>query len=257
MDILRKELNSIYESQHLDCETLDTDTVEELKRQIETLVAIDGGCAVITDASCDSCYIYYGRVGRMMGIADNPDTLCEFNSSDEDMVYCRIHPEDLVDKRMLEYEFFKMIDRLDVGNKTAYKATCRIRMMDREARYIYIANSTQVIRLSPGGRMWLILCRYDLAPLQDARTGISPCIVNNSTGEVVPVSFHGSRDHVLTDREKEILCLIQGGKLSKQIAAMLGISVHTVNRHRQNIIGKLSVSNIVEAIAAANAMRLL
>ena len=51
--------------------------------------------------------------------------------------------------------------------------------------------------------------------------------------------------------------LIQQGRASKQIAAALGISVNTVNRHRQNIISKLSVGNSVEAITAAKAMRLL
>ena len=53
------------------------------------------------------------------------------------------------------------------------------------------------------------------------------------------------------------LHLIREGKASKQIAAILGISVNTVNRHRQNIIEKLSVGNSIEAITAATAMKLL
>jgi DNA-binding CsgD family transcriptional regulator len=61
----------------------------------------------------------------------------------------------------------------------------------------------------------------------------------------------------LTDREKEILLLIKEGKLSKQIAEILGISIHTVNRHRQNILERLSVGNSVEALTAAISMRLL
>ena len=65
------------------------------------------------------------------------------------------------------------------------------------------------------------------------------------------------RPHILTSREKEILSLIREGKPSKQIAALLGISIHTVSRHRQNIIEKLSVGNTVEAIMAASLMKLM
>ena len=65
------------------------------------------------------------------------------------------------------------------------------------------------------------------------------------------------RQNLLTDREKEILRLIKDGKSSKMIAGELGISINTVNRHRQNILEKLSVANSFEAISAAESMRLL
>lgn len=120
-----------------------------------------------------------------------------------------------------------------------------------------VSNSTQVIQSSPGGKIWLILCCYDLAPDQQQCDGISPRIVNNSTGEIISIPADERRKNVLTQREKEILRLIQQGKPSKQIASQLNISIHTVNRHRQNIIGKLSVGNTVEAIMAATMMRLL
>ena len=70
-------------------------------------------------------------------------------------------------------------------------------------------------------------------------------------------SFSDRRSHILTDREKEILLLIKEGKLSKQIADILEISIHTVNRHRQNILEKLSVGNSIEAVMAAESMRLI
>jgi DNA-binding NarL/FixJ family response regulator len=52
----------------------------------------------------------------------------------------------------------------------------------------------------------------------------------------------GSLDDSLTPREKEILDLIAEGKSSKLIAESLFISVHTVNRHRANIMNKLNLS---------------
>ena len=45
--------------------------------------------------------------------------------------------------------------------------------------------------------------------------------------------------------------------MSKEIAVRLGISVNTVNRHRQNILEKLSVDTSIEALNAAQAMGVL
>lgn len=257
MDILRKEINSIYYSQSLDRESLDAAEVEACKRLAEGYVGVNGACSVITDASCDRCYLFAGRFGSLMGLTDAPELYQEVDSSDEDIIYNRLHPEDLVEKRMLEYEYFKFVDKLNAEDKTRYKGVCRIRIRNRAGDYIFLDNSVQIMRPSPAGKIWLILCCYDLSPRQDAGNGIEPRIVNNLTGEIISLSLSAQKDRILTEREKEILLLIKDGKLSKQIAGILNISIHTVNRHRQNIIEKLCVANSVEAVAAASAMKLL
>lgn len=256
MDILRKELDGIYSAQRLGEENLPPGDVETVKKMAEGVVMVKNGCAVVTDASCDRCHVYPGAFGGLMGFADSRHVL-EFDSSDEDLIYNLIHPEDLVDKRFLEYEFFMLADSVTPDDKLSYRATCRLRMKDPEGKYRYVDNSTQVIRLSPAGKIWLILCLYDLSSNQNAESGISPCIVNAKSGEIKALSFDAKRSRLLSEREKEILLLIKDGKPSKQIADILGISVHTVNRHRQNIIAKLSVGNSIEAITAASAMKLL
>jgi DNA-binding NarL/FixJ family response regulator len=45
----------------------------------------------------------------------------------------------------------------------------------------------------------------------------------------------------LTSREVEILQLVAEGKANKQTAAELGISIKTVEKHRQNLMGKLDI----------------
>jgi DNA-binding NarL/FixJ family response regulator len=45
----------------------------------------------------------------------------------------------------------------------------------------------------------------------------------------------------LTPRESEVLQLIAEGKANKQTAAELGISIKTVEKHRQNLMDKLNV----------------
>ncbi|MDE7426448.1 MAG: LuxR C-terminal-related transcriptional regulator [Muribaculaceae bacterium] len=257
MDVLRKELNLIYESQHLEKENLDSTLIEKAKREARILADIGLGCAVITDASCDRCYIFSNTLCALLGLTDRVKSESQSDSSDEDEIYMRMHPEDLVEKRMLEYEFFKFVNTLPPEKKMSCKATCCIRIKDRNGEYRYINNSTQLVQLSPSGMMWLILCCYNLSPVKTTGSGIEPRIINCLSGEITPLSFYDRRNTILSQREKEIMLLIQEGKLSKQIAAELGISINTVNRHRQNIIEKLSVSNSIEAITAAKAMNLL
>jgi DNA-binding NarL/FixJ family response regulator len=45
----------------------------------------------------------------------------------------------------------------------------------------------------------------------------------------------------LSSREREVLALIAEGGTNKSIAAKLGISVHTVNAHRVNLMAKLDL----------------
>lgn len=257
MDILRKELNGIYNSQELDKEVLNQADIERCKALANGYIGVGNGCTVVTDASCDRCYLYVGSLGTLLGITDSFPVFKELASSDEDVIYNKMHPEDLADKRMLEYEFFKYVDTMSGVEKLHYQATCRIRIKNAKGDYIIVDNSTQVICPSPKGKIWLILCCYSLSSNQSSNGSISPVIKNNHTGEFKEFSFIDRRRHILTKREKEILMLIKDGKLSKQIADLLEISVHTVNRHRQNILEKLSVGNSIEAIMAAESMRLI
>jgi DNA-binding NarL/FixJ family response regulator len=50
----------------------------------------------------------------------------------------------------------------------------------------------------------------------------------------------------LSVREKEVLQLIAEGKSTKEIAATLSLSVHTINRHRVRIMDKLNMRTVAE-----------
>lgn len=50
----------------------------------------------------------------------------------------------------------------------------------------------------------------------------------------------------LSPRENEVLKLLVGGKTTKRIASRLNISPTTVDFHRNNILGKMCVENLVE-----------
>ncbi|WP_325162371.1 LuxR C-terminal-related transcriptional regulator [Actinophytocola sp.] len=56
--------------------------------------------------------------------------------------------------------------------------------------------------------------------------------------------------HALTERELQVLYLVSAAYPSKQVAAELGISLHTVEIHKQRIFAKLDVHNQAHAVAA-------
>jgi len=56
---------------------------------------------------------------------------------------------------------------------------------------------------------------------------------------------------VLTPRETEVLKLIAEGKANKEIADALYVSVHTVERHRANIMGKLNLKKTADLVRYA------
>jgi DNA-binding NarL/FixJ family response regulator len=73
-----------------------------------------------------------------------------------------------------------------------------------------------------------------------------PSAVTTLVRDFVERGGAGEQFDVLTPRELEVLKLIAEAKTSKDIAAMLYISVKTVDRHRQNILDKLGMRDRVE-----------
>ena len=53
---------------------------------------------------------------------------------------------------------------------------------------------------------------------------------------------------IFTDREKQVLDLMAEGKLVKEIAAGLDVTVHAIKKHIKNIYLKMHVQNKVEAV---------
>jgi two-component system response regulator FixJ len=57
-------------------------------------------------------------------------------------------------------------------------------------------------------------------------------------------------DHLelLSPREREVLSMVVGGKPTKQIASILGLSHKTVDNHRANILEKMGAGGVVDLV---------
>lgn len=63
--------------------------------------------------------------------------------------------------------------------------------------------------------------------------------------------------HLLTDREREVLQLLAEGRSNKEVAAVLGVGVSTVETHRANLMQKLSLRNTAEIVLHAVRKRVI
>jgi DNA-binding NarL/FixJ family response regulator len=90
--------------------------------------------------------------------------------------------------------------------------------------------------------------------IQKGEIYMSPLIVPHITEFYVQSHKKNGRSELLTARETEVLKLIAEGKTSKEISALLGLSIRTVDNHRGNILRKLNVSKSVDLVRHAMSM---
>lgn len=57
--------------------------------------------------------------------------------------------------------------------------------------------------------------------------------------------------HLLTDREKEVIQLLAEGKSNKDVAALLNLSLYTVETHRAHLMQKLKLHSTAEIVLYA------
>ncbi|MDM1293010.1 helix-turn-helix transcriptional regulator [Sphingobacterium sp. N143] len=140
---------------------------------------------------------------------------------------------------------------LPLKERFHYQANSLLRMEGKNGENLMMLH--QIIYLDAPGEKFpqLALCCYTLCPDMEEATGSKNYIFNQLTGTSYSLSKQKSRK-VISTREKEILTCIQVGMISKDIAAKLGLSINTVNRHRQNILQKLGVRNSHEAVREFN-----
>jgi DNA-binding NarL/FixJ family response regulator len=86
--------------------------------------------------------------------------------------------------------------------------------------------------------------------IREAKKGnafFSPPVARRLMDQCREVARSGSarsNTDALTSREREVLQLIAEGKVNKQIAAELGISIKTVARHRQQLMNRLGIHDV-------------
>lgn len=222
------------------------DELDVCRQQAKNLVAIEGNIAVLSDFQADISYIYVGGFGRLFGLEPGESTI---DSAFEEGVFEKIHPDDLLERHILELSFFEMQKRIPSQERQAFSTYCRLRVQNSSGVYVQVIHRTIYLRSFHNGSIWLALCLYSPDTTGGVGQGIDGRVVNAVTGEVIRFERYAQFGKgLISRREMEVLQHLANGMNSGQIAALMHLSVYTVRRHRQNLITKLKVSNTSEAI---------
>ena len=169
----------------------------------------------------------------------------DIQASDELNIEKLVHPDDLEVVRRIDKKVWEFLDTLPEEEKLTYKYIYEMRVLDRR-KYVRMIYQMRILAFKDDNFLGMGI--IDLAPEQSSNTSVRFQIKNCLTDEIVPFAIETATDALLTPREREILALAKEGMFSKEISEKLNISIHTVNRHRQNILEKLQVDNMIEAI---------
>lgn len=242
MDIHERELKRLLTSQAYHPHKR-LDVLERRKFFAQSYAETENGIAVLSDFQENISYIYSGALGRQIGLSK---PFMQVGSAFEEEVFSCILPEELLERHVLELRFFHFQKILPAFERPYYNMVCPIHFRIPGKGNIPVLHRTYYLESLPEDSIWLGLCLY--TPFIETGNADGQ-IIDNRTGEVLlPETYIPLDRQMLSSRETEVLTLLAKGLSSKQIADALCISVHTVYRHRQNILGALQVNNTAAAV---------
>lgn len=218
---------------------------ERDRMMLQQMEKITGSCAFVVDVyKCRYSYASSNFADLLGYDRHKIDTV----QKQGDYLESRIHPDDLAQLKSMQIYLSRYIYNLPPEERNNYKNIFTYRILNARHEYINVTGKHQVLKTSGNGKAWLILGITDISPNQNPINGIGCTVLNLKSEDIFSPDCLNESKPQLTCRETEILQLIKNGFLSKEIAHRLGISIHTVNIHRQNILRKLNVQNSIEAI---------
>ena len=253
----RKLLDKVFSAQNYAAHSHDRSSLQQLSESYRVLAQgyaqVENAIAVLSDLKSRKSDVYYGGFSRMLRLGDcGKDT--RLSTIWEEEIFRIVHPDDLQSKMLQELRFYQYVKQLPSGQCSRFYLAACLRMRSRTDAYLHALHRLYYIPLPGCDALWMALCLYTPLP---ASFPEGCFIVDSVTGQTTPLEAGASGMALLSDRERQVLVLIDRGLTSKQIAAQLSISQHTVSRHRQEILAKLRVRNSIEACRIAKQLKLL
>lgn len=177
------------------------------------------------------------------------DTDGEQNISLE-MHYQRIHPDDLPFVLETDNMLFQFFSEMVFDEKKDYKLVYDFRTKNADGFYVRYIHQSIPLEQDKNGKIWLTLVISHPISERAPNEKSQRRLINMKTGELHLFNkIDGNNSGViLTKREKEVLVLVGRGYDSYNIADKMGISINTVNNHRQNILRKTRTENATQAV---------
>ena len=224
-------------------------SADECRRMAACYARTEGVIAVLSDLREETSLVFYGSFAERLGLGGRGGSYV-VGSIWEEEILRRVHPDDLRRKYLLELQFLRWV------KQQSRRCDCSLaeplRMCDASGEYLQVLHRMFYLADDAAGNVRLALCLYGPRGLETADAVIVDPLEGCTRRLELP-----SCDALLTEREREVLGWIDRGLTSKEVAGRLSISVHTVSRHRQNILEKLRVGNATEACRVARGLGLL
>lgn len=239
-------------SQDFSGEQIYAGQLEKYKQTAAGYARIENAVTVLSDLHAGTSYIYYGGFAQLLGTSF-PETADTVQSIWEEEILQLLPTEDLEEKQIQELRFLHFARQQPKKRRCDYCLASALRMRARSGGYITALHRIFYIPAPSGNSFWLALCLYSPLTLDLPAKYL---IINTVDGSTLDL---GQQDDagILSPREKQVLGLIGQGMMSKEIAARLSISIHTVSRHRQEILAKLQAKNSVDACRIARTLNLI
>lgn len=212
-------------------------------------VRVENVLIVVSDMAEGRSHIIAGGFARNLDIGDYRQE----NSIWEGKILSLMSPEEQEEKYIAELCFFHYLRHLPKSKKTDYYLMSKLRFRFLDGDIHDVLHRMYYIFDENGEDLRYAICIYGPLPFDFKGKSYA---VNSVTGIKEELTVSGNNS-ILSRRESQILAMIDTGMKSAEIAGQLNISIHTVSRHRQEIIGKLQVKNTHEACRLAKSMGLL
>lgn len=245
-DSNRKKLDNLLRS---DYAHNDRTSLQKLLDYAKIMADIENVIVVVSDMADGKSHIAAGAFALRLGLADYQHE----NSIWESRILSLMSPEEQEAKFIAELHFIHYIKRLQKNRKSDYYLLSKLRFRFADGKIHDVIHRMHYIYDECQNNVKYAVCIY--GPLSFDFKGRS-LIVNSITGLTEEISPKDT-DSILSRRERQVLSLIDTGMKSAEIADRLSISIHTVSRHRQEIINKLKVKNSHEACRIAKSMELI
>ena len=249
---LREKLNLEFSRQNNNADASDDAAPERYIRITEGYAEIECVLAVLSDLHANRSYVVHGRFSDIVDI-DKERYSGWIPSIREDEIFKAINADDLEMKMLQELLFFHHINRLPKSRRFNRCLMQRLRMRSRNGEWVETLHRLHYIPAEDGKTIRFALCLYGA---MIANMKADAIVIDTLTGQTTELN-PAAGIKILSPQETSVLKLIDEGNRSKGIADILGISLHTVSRHRQNIIAKLKVRNSAEACKIARNLSIL
>ena len=202
-------------------------------------------------------------------VTDDRDQILEWNRAARELLgysrEVRVEGESFHDLLAVRDVFG---NRLGAGRLSFYEMVTHgeaPRGFELEARkasgeYFRVAVSVVVVLRPKTDRYRLVYFLRPILRRREADEVIERVLAHPDGGSLYFAAHPGNGQpcsELLTRRQLEVLRLLARGQASEEIASSLGISIHTVRRHVQDILARLKVHSKAEAVSRAFSDRLL